>query len=159
MPSVVNACAQKRDLAACLRIQDDLITSFHEVQVQLRGLRVVHTQARGIPLGALVDVKKLKAVLFDVGIHQRLLGLDVPEYMTSSDLGLVNRGSVAEVFTGLELVGNHPSHTRPTLHYWHREARGSNAEVDSMIQQGAEIVPVEVKAGTGSDAEHGPVNG
>jgi predicted AAA+ superfamily ATPase len=93
-------------------------------------------------------VTKFKAVLFDVGIHQRLLGLDVPEYLTSSDLELVNRGSVAEVFTGLELVGNHPAHTTPTLHYWHREARGSNAEVDYVIQQGAEIVPVEVKAGT-----------
>jgi hypothetical protein len=80
-----------------------------------------------MPLGAQVDVAKFKAVLFDIGIHQRLLGLDVPEYLTSSDLELVNRGSVAEVFTGLELVGNHPAHTRPTLHYWHREARGSNA--------------------------------
>jgi hypothetical protein len=82
-----------------------------------------------------VDVTRFKAVLFDVGIHQRLLGLDVPEYLTSSDLELVNRGSVAEVFTGLELVGNHPAHTRPTLHYWHREARGSNAEVDYVIQR------------------------
>jgi hypothetical protein len=197
MPAVVNAYAQKRDLAACFRIQDDLITSFQDdfarykkrapvarlaevfrsvvlqsgakfkyssvgsgssIQAMKDALhllvqaglvyRVVHTQARGIPLGAQVDVTKFKAVLFDVGIHQRLLGLDVPEYLTSSDLELVNRGSVAEVFTGLELVGNHPAHTRPTLHYWHREARGSNAEVDYVIQQGTEIVPVEVKAGT-----------
>ena len=110
--------------------------------------RVLHTHARGIPLGAEVDVTKFKAMLFDIGIHQRLLGLDVPEYLTSSDLELVNRGSVAEVFTGLELIGNRPPHTRLALHYWHREARGSSAEVDYVIQQGARIVPVEVKAGT-----------
>jgi len=197
MPAVVDAYARTRDLAACFRIQDDLITSFQDDFAKYKkrapvarlaevfrsvvmqsgakfkyssvgsgsstqalkdalhllvqaGLvyRVVHTQARGIPLGAQVEETKFKAMLFDVGIHQRLLGLDVPEYLTSSDLELVNRGSVAEVFTGLELVGNHPAQTRPMLHYWHREARGSNAEVDFVIQQGAGIIPVEVKAGT-----------
>lgn len=110
--------------------------------------RVVHTHARGIPLGAQVDEKKFKVILFDVGIHQRLLGLDVPAHLTAGEMELVNRGSIAEVFAGLELIGNHPSHIRTALHYWHREARGSNAEVDYVIQQGADIVPVEVKAGT-----------
>jgi predicted AAA+ superfamily ATPase len=110
--------------------------------------RVVHTHARGIPLGAQVDEKKFKVILFDIGIHQRLLGLDVPSYLTATDLELVHKGSLAEVLTGLELTGNHPAHTRPALYYWHREARGSNAEIDYVIQQGATIMPVEVKAGT-----------
>jgi hypothetical protein len=110
--------------------------------------RVVHTHARGLPLGAQVDDKKFKVILFDIGIHQRLLGLDVQGHLTADDLDLVNRGSIAEVFTGLELVGNHPSHMKSALYYWHREARGSNAEVDYVIQRGADIVPVEVKAGT-----------
>jgi predicted AAA+ superfamily ATPase len=110
--------------------------------------RVVHTHARGIPLGAQVDEKKFKVLLFDVGIHQRLLGLDMPSHLTAGEVELVNRGSLAEVFAGLELIGNHPSHVRPSLHYWHREARGSTAEVDYVIQQGGDIVPVEVKAGT-----------
>ena len=110
--------------------------------------RVIHTHARGIPLGAQVDDKKFKVLLFDIGIHQRLLGLDVPGYLTANSIDLVNRGSLAEVFTGLELIGNHPPHMKPALYYWHREARGSNAEVDYVIQQGADIVPIEVKAGT-----------
>jgi predicted AAA+ superfamily ATPase len=110
--------------------------------------RVVHTHARGIPLGAQADEKKFKMILFDVGIHQRLLGLDIPAYLTATDLELVNKGSLAEIFTGLELIGNHPSHIKPALFYWHREARGSNAEVDYVIQQGSDIVPIEVKAGT-----------
>jgi uncharacterized protein len=37
---------------------------------------------------------------------------------------------------------------KSALYYWHREARSSNAEIDYVIQQGADIVPVEVKAGT-----------
>jgi predicted AAA+ superfamily ATPase len=110
--------------------------------------RVVHTHARGLPLGAQADDKKFKAILFDIGLHQRLLGLDVPRHLTAADLDLVNRGSMAESFVGQELVGNGSAHARPALYYWHREARASNAEVDYVIQQGIDIVPVEVKAAT-----------
>ncbi len=109
---------------------------------------VRHTHARGIPLGAQVDDRRFKVILFDVGIHQRLLGLDVPGHLTAGDVELINKGSLAESLVGQELIGNHPSHLRPALYYWHRESRGSNAEVDYVIQQGASIVPVEVKAGT-----------
>jgi predicted AAA+ superfamily ATPase len=197
MPAVVKSYAEKRDLAECFKILDDLVTSleddfkkyrkrapvarlaevFRSIVLQAGGKfkyasvdsassthalkdalqllvqaglahRVMHTHARGIPLGAQIEEKKFKVILFDVGVHQRLLGLDVPGHMTAGELELVNRGSLAEVFTGLELIGNHPSHVKPALYYWHREARGSNAEVDYVIQQGSEIVPVEVKAGT-----------
>jgi uncharacterized protein len=197
MPAVVKAYAEKHDLAECLKILDDLVTTIEDdfkkykkrapvarlsevfrsivlqagnkfkyssidsassaqplkdaLQLLLQaGLayRVMHTHARGIPLGAQVDEKKFKVLLFDIGIHQRLLGLDVPSHLTAGDLDLVNKGSLAEVFTGLELIGNHPSHMKSPLYYWHREARSSNAEIDYVIQQGADIVPVEVKAGT-----------
>jgi hypothetical protein len=109
---------------------------------------VRHTHARGIPLGAQVDDRRFKVILFDVGIHQRLLGLDVPGYLTATEVDLVNKGSLAESLVGQELIAHHPSHLRPALYYWHRESRGSNAEVDYVIQQGTTIVPVEVKAGT-----------
>jgi hypothetical protein len=94
----------------------------------------MHTHARGIPRGAQIDEKKFKVILFDIGIHQRLLGLDVPSHLTAGDLELVNKGSLAEVFTGLELIGNHPSPLKSALYYWHREARGSNAEIDYILQ-------------------------
>jgi predicted AAA+ superfamily ATPase len=109
---------------------------------------VRHTHARGVPLGAQVDDRRFKVILFDVGIHQRLLGLDVPGYLTAGEVEVVNKGSLAESLVGQELIGHHPSHLRPALYYWHRESRGSNAEVDYVIQQGTSIVPVEVKAGT-----------
>lgn len=110
--------------------------------------QVLHTDARGLPLGAQVDVRKFKVLLLDVGIHQRLLGLNVPAWLTAEDVELVNRGSVAEVFVGLEFLARPPAHLRPAVHYWHREGRGCRAEVDYVIQEGREIVPVEVKAGT-----------
>ena len=51
-------------------------------------------------------------------------------------------------FVGLELVSNGPANIRQQLFYWHREARGSSAEIDYLIQLSENIVPIEVKAGT-----------
>lgn len=110
--------------------------------------RVYHTSARGLPLGAQANLKKFKVLPFDVGIYQRLLGLGLSEHLVSDPSDLVNRGAIAEVFVGLELLAHYPPHTRRQLHYWHREARASNAEVDYVIQQHGTIVPIEVKAGT-----------
>ena len=62
--------------------------------------------------------------------------------------GLVNKGDLAELHVGLELIASLSAYIRPELHYWHREARASNAEVDYVIQKETRIIPVEVKAGT-----------
>ena len=66
--------------------------------------KVHHSSARGLPLGAQVDTKKFKVVLFDVGIHQRLLGLDLASLLVARDFKAVNRGSIAEAFVGQELI-------------------------------------------------------
>ncbi len=110
--------------------------------------KVHHSSARGLPLGAQLNPRKFKVILFDVGIHQRLLGLDLGQLLVAEDFEAVNKGNLAEVFVGLELIANSSPTTRQPLYYWHREARGSNAEVDYVIQKGDEIVPIEVKAGT-----------
>ena len=49
---------------------------------------------------------------------------------------------------GLELVAHSPANLKGALCYWHREAPSSSAEVDYIVQRGAAIIPVEVKAGT-----------
>jgi predicted AAA+ superfamily ATPase len=36
----------------------------------------------------------------------------------------------------------------PTLYYWQREKKGSQAEVDYVIQHENQVIPLEVKAGT-----------
>ena len=110
--------------------------------------KVTHTAARGIPLGAEVNPKRFKALVFDVGVYQRLLGLEIPEHVVADDLDLVNKGNLAEVVAGLELVAHGTPRRHPSLFYWHREKRGSSAEVDYVIQQGERIVPIEVKAGS-----------
>lgn len=110
--------------------------------------KVCHTSARGLPLGGQVNQKKFKILIFDTGIFQRVLGLDLSEHIISDFQTLINRGNLCELFVGLELIAAHPSRIRPELYYWHREARSSNAEVDYVISSKGRIVPIEVKAGT-----------
>lgn len=109
--------------------------------------KVYHTSAQGIPLGAQINSKKFKVILFDQGIHQRLSGLDIADLLIEDYATLINKGALAEIFVGCELIAGSPSHSRPQLFYWHREARSSNAEVDYVIQRNNEIIPLEVKAG------------
>ena len=109
--------------------------------------RIYHAVARGMPLGAQINTRKFKAILFDVGVHQRLLGLDLQEHIVKSHEDIINKGNVAELFAGLELVANGSSYSRPQLYYWHREAKSSNAEVDYVVQRGSRLLPIEVKSG------------
>ncbi len=108
---------------------------------------VTHTSANGIPLGAEVNPKKRKMLLLDTGIFQRLLQLDISELLFSNEFILVNMGGIAEQFIGLEILKNASCYNQTELFYWHREALNSNAEVDYLIQNKNEIVPLEVKSG------------
>jgi len=110
--------------------------------------QVFHTAAQGIPLGAQTDRRRFKALPLDLGLHQRMLGLDLSAQLLASGTDLVNKGNLAETFVGLELVAGGSPLLRPQLFYWHREASGSNAEVDYVIQRDEQVIPIEVKAGT-----------
>ncbi len=82
------------------------------------------------------------------GIQQKILGLNLAHIIHTNSIDLVNKGNMAEIFTGLEIIKNSSFANRPHLYYWHKEKRGSNAEVDYIVQLGEEIVPIEVKSGT-----------
>lgn len=109
---------------------------------------VTHTAANGIPLGAEINPKKRKILLFDTGIYQRILQLDISNLLINDDFSLINKGRIAELSVGLELIKNFSYYEKTELYYWQREAKNSQAEIDYIIQQGEEIIPIEVKAGT-----------
>jgi predicted AAA+ superfamily ATPase len=109
--------------------------------------RVYHSSAQGLPLGAQVKPKRFKTILLDVGLHQRILGLDLSKLMVSNDFETINKGAVAEMFVAQELRGSSDPSNPQELYYWHRETRQSNAEVDYIIQHDANILPIEVKSG------------
>lgn len=109
---------------------------------------VTHSSSNGIPLGAETNPKKTKFLIFDTGIYQRILGLDVASLLLKGDFEAINKGNIAELFVGLELIKSNSCYEKTALHYWHREAKNSQAEVDYVIQIQDTIVPIEVKAGT-----------
>ena len=111
-------------------------------------LPITHSAANGIPLGAEINPKMRKFIVFDSGIFQRLMGLKLADVLLHNDFESINKGALAELNVGLELVKSAPCYQRQNLYYWHREAKSSNAEVDYLIQQNTAIVPIEVKAGT-----------
>jgi predicted AAA+ superfamily ATPase len=118
--------------------------------LEMAGLvhRVTHSSSNGIPIGAETNPKKTKLLIFDTGIYQRILGLDVASLLLKDDIEVVNKGNIAELFVGLELLKSNDCYERTALYYWHREAKNSQAEVDYVIQNQDAIVPIEVKAGT-----------
>lgn len=109
---------------------------------------VTHSASNGIPLGAEINTKKRKILLFDTGIYQRILGLDIGILLLEDDVNIVNRGNIAELFVGLELLKNTSCYEKNDLYYWQREAKSSQAEVDYVIQMQEKIIPLEIKAGT-----------
>ena len=108
---------------------------------------VTHTAANGLPLGAEANPKKRKMLLLDTGIFQRLLGLQIAEILFEDDFDTMNKGAIAEQYVGLELLKSASCYRQESLYFWHREAKSSNAEVDYVIRQQENIVPIEVKSG------------
>lgn len=109
---------------------------------------VTHTSANGVPLGAEVNTKFRKYLFLDTGLLQRLLNLDMDNVLLSTDVNLVNKGSLAEVFTGLELLKYGSCYERQELYYWLRLEKGAQAEIDYVLSKSDTIIPIEVKAGT-----------
>ena len=88
--------------------------------------------------------------MLDVGLLQNLMGISKETYLSDNLLG-VYKGMIAEQFVGQQLLALQKSFHEPSLFYWQREAKGSEAEVDYLYQYGEKILPLEVKAGsTGS---------
>ena len=109
---------------------------------------VTHSSANGIPLGAEINEKYRRMILLDTGLLQRILNLDISVILSSDDIQVVNRGAMAEIFVGTELVKSASCYSPYPLYCWHREKAGSNAEVDYVVQLGSRIIPIEVKSGS-----------
>jgi len=109
---------------------------------------IIHSAANGLPLGAELKLERRKIILLDTGFLLRLLNLEIGDIIIADDFNTINKGNVAEMFVGLELLKYMSAYKRNDLFYWHREAKSSNAEVDYLFAKGNNILPIEVKAGT-----------
>ncbi|MBR5907617.1 MAG: ATP-binding protein [Bacteroidales bacterium] len=109
---------------------------------------VTHTTADGIPLGAQVNERSIKYLFLDTGLLLTWQGIPASDILLSSDIDLVNKGLVAEVLAGLEMIKNKDCFQRAEMFYWQHESKNGNAEVDYLGVYGGIVLPIEVKAST-----------
>ena len=117
--------------------------------LEMAGLvhKVYQSRADGLPLASRIRTDRFKVVFFDTGLAQRLLNVNLRDWILDVSLSAVTRGAVAEQFVGQELATWLDATPLRPLTYWHREARASNAEVDYLLDRDGTIWPVEVKDG------------
>ncbi len=108
---------------------------------------VFHSHCSGLPLQAEIDEFTYKALFLDIGLMNRICGLDWLAISSLDDRQLINEGAMAEQFIGQHLFYYRGLSDPPQLCYWLRQQKSANAEVDYVISQGNLIIPVEVKAG------------
>jgi predicted AAA+ superfamily ATPase len=86
----------------------------------------------------------------DTGVFLQILGLR-SQILPAEDFTAVNRGALAEIFTGLELIKAASCYRHQDLYCWQRSAGSGNpgnAQVDFVVQRGSAIIPIEVKSGS-----------
>ena len=106
-------------------------------------VKVKSLSAIGIPFELYASDKKFKTLFLDIGLMNRVMGIDYNEALAHSNLMAIYRGQLAEQFVGQEIA----SATNTQLFYWAREAKNSNAEVDYVFMSAGKVYPVEVKDG------------
>lgn len=107
--------------------------------------KVKASSPSGIPLHANASEKKFKAIFLDTGLLANISGIPVGQEYIKSDLLGIFRGGLAKQFVGQEIIAG----SAAQIYYWSREAKGSNAETDYLIEKEGEVIPVEVKSGKG----------
>ncbi len=131
--------------------RDSRSTNLKEAIKKLEYSRIVHlikhTQAGKIPLSNHVKDEIYKPLFMDIGLANHLSGIQLVDI---ENLLTAHEGTLAEQFIGQELLANTKPYLDPTLYYWTREEKNSNAEIDFLYQHHNTIYPIEVKAGKGN---------
>ncbi len=115
---------------------------------------VTRSDANGLPLGEERDDSIRKLLLLDTGLMLRLLNMSLgditavtTQILTSSASDMVNKGPMAEMLAGLELLHYLSPNLHHELFYWVRQVKNSTAEVDYLLPHDMQVLPFEVKAG------------
>ena len=115
---------------------------------------VTHTDGNGLPLGDEADESYRKLLLLDTGLLLRLLNMSMGDIssvtthiLTATAADLVNKGPMAEMLAGLEVLHYLSPNIRHDLFYWVLQAKNSLAEIDYLLSRDMKVLPLEVKSG------------
>jgi predicted AAA+ superfamily ATPase len=147
--SVLSAVAQKTGEQIKYSKLDDSYTNptikkaFDLLETARLFSKIRATSPSGLPLGTNASEKKFKTVFLDIGLLSNLYGFSSDKTIDKKTFTSAYKGKMAEQFVGQELRIKNDG----KLYYWSREARGSSAETDYLIEKEGKIVPIEVKSG------------
>ncbi|HLF66144.1 MAG TPA: ATP-binding protein, partial [Gammaproteobacteria bacterium] len=131
---------QKRELSPSL----DLLIKANVIH------KISRSSAQGIPLGAHIDFNQFKLFFVDIALCQNILGFSAKEWILDPIAHFINKGALCEALVGQEILAYADPHIKKDLYYWHRDAHGSQAEIDYVIANQGTLIPIEVKSGKGS---------
>lgn len=116
--------------------------------------RVSYTAANGLPLGSEVNDKFRKYIYLDSGLLLSILNMDFGGSQVLTELilagaaeDLVNKGGLAEMMLGWELVKYSNPRAQHDLYYWENIVNGTSSEIDYVIVRNMKVMPIECKAG------------
>ncbi len=101
--------------------------------------KVKNISVAGLPLTA--SGKQLKSIFLDIGLLVKYSGINTKKELEKETLLGMFKGALAEQFVGQEIIAK-----QNELNYWARTEKSSTAEVDYVIVQNGNIIPIEVKA-------------
>ncbi|MCL1873072.1 MAG: ATP-binding protein [Clostridiales bacterium] len=102
-----------------------------------------------LPISAYANHTIFKLYMCDIGLLRKLSKLPPKVVFDKTPVYREFRGAMAENYVLGELVNIYNS----TPYYWTSDTKSGKAEVDFIIQEDADIVPIEVKAGSASHAQ------
>lgn len=104
-----------------------------------------HSSCSGLPLGANANPNIYKLYHLDVGLLMSLQGINHQTLSSFNERKLINEGVLAEQFIAQHLVNVRAQ--SQNLVYWLREGKRGNAEIDFVVAERGEVIPIEVKSG------------
>jgi uncharacterized protein len=101
--------------------------------------KVKNVSLAGLPLTA--TGKQFKTIFLDIGLLVKYSGLNIAKELEQETLLGMFKGALAEQFVGQEIVA-----VKNELTYWARTEKNSTAEIDYVMEQDGNIIPIEVKS-------------
>jgi predicted AAA+ superfamily ATPase len=122
----------------------EISLSFDTLELSYLVSRVFSSRSVNTPI--VQNRKKApKLVFLDVGLVNYKIG-QREKFLSFSELEGVYQGQISEQIVGQSLIA-HGANIHNSLYYWYRDKKGSNAEVDYLVNLGGDILAIEVKAG------------
>ena len=98
-----------------------------------------------VPLSFNADATYFKVYMSDIGLLSRRLGVSINDYMSENDTLKSSKGAITENYVMNELLNQ-----KKMPYYW---KSGNTAELDFIYENDGNIIPVEVKAATNTQAK------